>query len=126
MKQLIYHPLVIIFFTLVTAVITYTLYKNTQEIKNSTRSIQLLENQIQEKEANMVDLENQLDQASSDFTQEKIIRNELLLQKDGEYIVQISKKQEDIDPSNSAGRQKTEEKVKENSPWQEWWELIWE
>lgn len=119
MKQLIYNPLVAIIFTIVTAVITFSLYRNTQEIKKSTQSIQILEDQIEKKEANIDHLENQLDQSSSEFTQEKIIRNELLLQKEGEYIVQIADQADDQIAQQA-------EKINNKTPWQEWKELILE
>lgn len=89
MHDLIYKPISIVVITLVGMLIIFSLWQNTKEIKNSSELVKNLENQVAEKQADISQMENQLESASSDFTKEKIIRDELLLQKQGEYVIQI-------------------------------------
>lgn len=120
MKQLIFHPLVVIVFTIVSIVITFSLYSNAKEINSSTSTIKVLEDQVDVEKEKVDNLKIKLEQASQDFTQEKIVRDELLLQKPGEYIVQISKDNN----HTQTDKQKTEHSKTDKPAWQEWWEMV--
>lgn len=60
-------------------------------------------------------LEKKLEAANHPISQEKVIRNELLLQKPGEYIFQIP----EITVEETAATQQ-----EETTPWQEWKKVL--
>ena len=117
MKQLLFHPLTVIVITIISIVITISLFANAKEINSSNNAIKILEDRVKIEKEKVNQLELKLDQASQEFTQEKIIRDELLLQKPGEYIVQISK-------NPVTDKQEQQPTIEAKTPWQEWWGLI--
>ena len=80
----------------------------TQNVRLLEESNQLLIDQIEQEEA-------ALESANSDLSKEKILRNELLLQKPGEYVIQI--------PDEVIIEQQSGE-VQEQTPWEEWRKIL--
>lgn len=111
----IFHPLAVITLTIVSIILVYSLQTNTKEIKKSTERIDILDQENQKLATEIFQLEEQLEQARSDFLKEKIVRNELLLQKPGEYIVQI-----DI-PATSSAQKNIDSEL---TPWQKWQQVL--
>jgi hypothetical protein len=109
------HPLVALIITLAVIVFYISLVKTERSIKSSTALLDVLQSEVREKQISLADLEAKLQQATSSANQEKIVRDQLLLQKPGEYIVQIPPLEEKVSPV---------ERVVKKSPRQEWWELL--
>jgi cell division protein FtsB len=91
-------------------------YLNSREISKSMGSLQKIEDRISQHQNEVSDLEKKLEQVKKDQSQEAIIRNELLMQKPGEYIVQIP---EVVVTPDVASEQKS---VK--SAWEQWQEVL--
>jgi hypothetical protein len=103
--------------TLVALVFAYSLLTTLQKIQTSSKAIEVLDQEIAKISSDVSGLRKNVAQSQTSLTQEKIIRDQLLLQKPGETILQISALPE-------------EEKivVSQNSvsPSQAWWNLFWE
>ena len=115
-KKILFHPLVFLLISLASLLLIFSLYQNAQEITNSTTDLKKIELEVDQKEQKIESLENQLNQAQTNFTKERIIRDELLMQKEGELIIQIPEDQTIEIP------QIDEEKPL--TPWQEWKNLL--
>ena len=115
MKKLLAHPLVMLGITIFVILFVISLQKTAQKSNVATENVRLLEenNQLlidqieQEKDA--------LEYANTDLSKEKIIRNELLMQKPGEYVIQI--------PNDVVIDQQSGE-VQQQSAWDEWQQLL--
>ena len=105
MKNLLYHPLAIITLTLLCVLFIVSLRKTAQKSEVSSQNVQLLEEKINQLSGE-IELEKQaIEYAQSDLAQEKRLRDELLLQKSGEYILQIPEEKELKSGENSEQQQ---------------------
>ena len=116
MHDLIFKPITILLITIISIGIIFSLWQNTKEINSSSNALKFLSDQVVEKQSNISRMNDQLEQANSNFTKEKIIRDELLLQKNGEHVIQIVFDQ----PKIAENQQPT----KNTSPWQAWQKLL--
>ncbi len=119
LSQLIYHPVVLIGLTLASLLFFLSLLKTTQQTQYSAQNIKKMQEKVAQTEAEVEDIQLSLDKARQPLSQEKIIRNELLMQKPGEYVVQISDESLKHD-----SKQKTETKTQGKTPWESWQELL--
>ncbi len=116
MLKLLHHPLFLLLFTLASALFSFSLY---QTVKKSTNGRQNVA--VQEQERTLIAEENaqiaaRLEQAQSPIAQEILIRNELLLQKPGERVIQIVEQTEYVPPPAQVSESVT--------PWKAWKELL--
>jgi len=102
--------------TIISVVFSISLYKSAQKTRYSTQNLQSLEEKISQMEQETIALEETLVAAQQPFNQEKIIRDELLMKKPGEYIVQI--------PDDLTYVKKTLAQTELSKPWEEWKELL--
>lgn len=114
MNKILSNPIIFVLITSLFVVFFFSLRKNEEKIKISTQSINSLQNEVKNIEAEISDAETKLTQAQSPLNKEKILRDQLLMQKEGEYVLQI--------PSLEKKEVKTEIIV--SSPWEEWKKLI--
>lgn len=115
MKKLLAHPLVILAITLVCGLLVFSMQKTAGKSRVSSDNISVMEQEVAELNTQL-ELEKQaLEYGSSDLAKEKILRNELLLQRPGEYVIQI--------PDLDQVRNQTAETTAK-TPWQEWSELL--
>lgn len=113
-SKILSHPITIVLFSLIFVLFFISLRKNATKTKISTQNISTLENEIQSLEKKIDESQKELEIAQSPLSQEKIIRNELLMQKEGEYIVQLPElKKKEV--KNEKGK---------TSPWEAWRELM--
>jgi len=89
MRNLIQKPLFILIATIITLFFLISLRKTASKSLVSQRNVELLEDKLQDINQRIELEKSQLDSTSSEFIKEKIIRDELLLQKPGEYVLQI-------------------------------------
>lgn len=112
MHQIIRHPAVLIFTIIVAVCIFISLDKSAHKAINSSTYMQTLEKERDEIATQVAQLQERYSQAQSPFIQEKIVRDELLLQKADELVVQLPASPEKIE-------KKTEE-LPMLTPWQAW------
>ncbi len=115
MKSLIFHPFSSIIITIVVFFISFSLYQSKKEISNSTQVLTDLKQEIYQISDDVYSLEGQINQAKTPFAKEKIARDELLMQKDGEIIIQLPTIEETNNQQPTTSNQ---------TPWEAWRELL--
>lgn len=116
MRQLIYNPFSLVIITGIALLAIFSLYQNTERTKASQQSLLKMEDEVSKLEGEVGELANDLELADSPLQKEKILRNELLMQKPGEYVVQI--------PDELVQEKEQVEAKEKISPWQAWWRLL--
>ncbi len=118
MRKILYHPLVIAIITLLTGILCFSLYINSFQLKESSTKVSLLQADVEkhQKEANT--LQQKLENAKSSTAKEGIIRDQLLMQKPGEFVVQL--------PDLPVSSPKHSSDAQSLSPWQEWQRLLFD
>lgn len=116
MRRLFYHPISIIICTVLVGILYYSLEKNANTAQISTQTLQELESQTVKMQAEVANLQTELEDSASTSAQERIARNQLLLQKPGEYIIQM--------PEIASEKTPTATPQPTLSPWQEWQKII--
>ncbi len=83
------HPLIIIVLTIIAGVLFFSMKKSTNRYQSTSNTIEVLEKNNQKNAVKLEELKQELEFSNSNFAKEKIIRDELLMQKPGEYVLQI-------------------------------------
>lgn len=115
-KKLLLSPIAVIILTVISIFFSISLYRSAQKSTFSAQNLEALEREVATVKQEVKSLEDSLEAAEQPLNQEKIIRNELMMQKPGEYVVQIANQEE-----NTAD---TKEKMTSMTPLQEWKEVI--
>jgi cell division protein FtsB len=84
------HPFVIIALTIVSIAFFLSLDKSGNKTQKSSENISVLEYEVNQISNEVIDLEAKIEETESEQFREKVVRNELLLQKEGEYVLQIA------------------------------------
>lgn len=92
--KLLYHPITIFLLTVVAIVFYFSLDKSSKKTQTSSENIRVLEHEVSQISSEIIELEEKIEETTSQQYQEKVIRNELLLQKPGEYVLQIADQNE--------------------------------
>jgi cell division protein FtsB len=116
MRKFLNHPLALLMFIFLSALYSFSLYKTTQKSSVSQDKSTALAQEIDRIVSENERLEGQLEQANTPLAQEKIARNELLLQKPGERVIQISE-----NPSVTQAQKQT---FQEKTVWEQWQEVL--
>lgn len=90
MKNLLFHPLSILAITIICLLFIFSLRKTAQKSEVSAQNVTVLEEKIDQLTGEIQSEKEAIDYANSSLAKEKILRNELLLQKPGEYVLQIA------------------------------------
>lgn len=114
MKTLLFHPLTALIITVLAIVFFLSLQTNKNEISRSSDTIHLLEQEVDKISSETSVSEEKLEDAKSPLTKEKIARDELLMQKPGETILQLPPIEETDIP----------EVDQPKTPWEQWKELL--
>lgn len=114
--RILYSPLGAAIITGIVGVICVSLYMNARRIQQSAITVQKMETEVASIEAKVNQVERNAFEATSSTAKERIFREELLLQKPGEYIVQIP------DQPLPSPAVKAEETTLR--PWQQWQKLL--
>lgn len=115
MKKLLSHPLALIVITIFFGLVMASMRRSAQKSEVASQNVDALQSQIDQLSGQLEQERQLLQDHSSPLAQEKALRNELLLQRPGEYVIQIP---DEILTARSAG----ETEVK--SPWEEWLKLL--
>lgn len=116
-KNLLGHPLLIIIFTCLCLLMVFSLRESSKKALISKESIQKLEKNVESLEKEVNKEEEKLKNSQEPIALEKILRNELLLKKDGEIVLQIPDREQNIE-------EKISPENKESGPWEEWKKLL--
>lgn len=116
MKNLLYHPSTLLAIALISGVFILSLRKSAQKTRYSSQNINILEQEIEKLAIQVSEQQNLLKSSQKPLAEEKIMRNELLMQKPGEYILQVPEIKID-------SKESVQEKIL--SPWEEWQKLIY-
>ena len=111
-QSLLNHPLLISIFTCLCLLAIFSLKESSKKALISKESIEKLEKNIEVLEQEVAKEDEKLKISQEPIALEKIIRNELLLKKDGEIILQI--------PDEEGQTEEINLESKKNGPWEEW------
>jgi len=111
------HPLVILSFTLFSLLFSLSLYSNWKRNQNTASQVALLEEEVQQMSSEVTQLEQAAKSASGSAATEKIIRDQLLMQKSGETVLQLPEIETEKSVVAATGE-------KEQTIWQQWREVL--
>ena len=89
MVRLLFHPFTLILATLMVILLIFLLRQTINKTRISPEQKTVLQQEVFKMTREISQLEAEKRLAQHPYTQEKILRNELLLQKPGEYILQV-------------------------------------
>ncbi len=118
MKKVLSNQVVLLGFALFIIFTVVSMKQNGNKIINQDQNLQQIDQKNQEIRQEILDLETKITTATSDFSKEKRLRDELLLQKPGEYIVLL-------DENESEAEVVAADQVGEKSPWEKWQAVLW-
>lgn len=111
------HPLLIGVFTCLCLLAIFSLRESSKKAIISKESIEKLEKNIESLEKEVAKEDDKLKISQEPIALEKIMRNELLLKKEGEIVLQIPDEEQDKEASKDL-------KNEQSGPWQEWKKLF--
>ena len=111
MLKLLKNPLFIIIVTVITVIFYISLSKTAQKTLSTAQKIDVSQDDISTLEKEKTSLEEKL----QDINSEKMIRNEFLMQKEGEYVVKVPSLPEES---------KIDEDNEKESNLDKWWKLL--
>ncbi len=116
MLKLLRHPLFLLSFTLLSGLFSFSLYQTSKRSSISNSAVVEVTTELEKIKQENDALAAAVAEAQTPLAQEKIIRNELLLQKPGERVIQIIAKDTAAPPSPTPSPTPT--------PWEEWKEVL--
>lgn len=116
MSRFFYNPITLLAITIVGVVFSLSLHKTAQKTQFSQQKLQEISQEIEQTKAEVGNLRVELNNSQQPFAKEKIIRDELLMKKKGEYVIQI--------PDELIKSKKQEKHTPPNSAWNEWKQLL--
>ena len=119
MNRIFNHPLTALVLTVLGIIFIMSLYKTGQRNKQVTSTAKVIESKVEILKQQVAKAQQELDasQSKDDFKKEQIIRDELLMQKEGEVVIQLP-------PINQVESKTLETTSVNQSPWQEWQKLL--
>lgn len=116
MLKLLSNPIIIVIFTILSIIFFFSLERTGNRRLQSAETINQLEHEVTSLESEVEHLTTEVTQADSSLNQEMIFRNELLMKKPGEYVVQL--------PDITATQQAENQEAHTTNPLQEWQSLF--
>ncbi|NCN51016.1 MAG: hypothetical protein GW762_00670 [Candidatus Pacebacteria bacterium] len=90
MTKLLEHPITLVIASVLFVLFFYSLRQTGNKTEQSSQEIAVLEEKAYQASKEVQSLQEELEQSKSAEYKERIVRDELLLQKEGEYIVQLA------------------------------------
>ena len=118
MKKILSNQVVLLGFALFITLTILSMRQNNHKIINQDQNLLQIDQKNKELRQEIANLEGKITTATSDFAKEKRLRDELLLQKPGEYVVLL-------DETATAEPVATIPQVVEKYIWQQWREVLW-
>lgn len=116
MKHILSHPISKILFIIMAILFIISLQLKKKEIARRALIIEIQQTKVEKLKQEISDLESKASSSADPFFQEKIVRNELLMQKEGETIIQI--------PPELLPTRIIPSPTPSFTPWQAWKELL--
>jgi len=116
MTKIVYHPFIVFIITIVSVFFFFSLNKSAQKTSISTQNIKILEKEVDRMSNNIMETEEKIIKTESNEFKEKIIRNELLLQKPGEHVIQLPDLENNEDVLGN--------EIDESKPFDRWLKLL--
>lgn len=116
--KLLSHPLFVVIFSCLCLLSLISLRESSKKALISKESIQKLEKNTELMEKELAKEKNKFENKREGIVLEKIVRSELLQQKEGEIILQIP------DEENSNDHINDNSTIENNQPLKEWWKLL--
>jgi cell division protein FtsB len=120
-RQLLEHPLMIVLISFLAILLMLSLQESKQKALLDSNNLEQNRQNIELLEKNVADKEAFFEQTQSDLYKEKILRNELIKNKQGETVIQIEKTE--FNPI-----MEEETKLKQSDyrleNWRAWWQLV--
>ncbi len=89
MQQLLRNPIVLIVMALMTLGLGMSLHRSVSSIDQSDSALEEAQRKTNEQKVKLSIIQEKLEQARKPISKERTVRNELLYQKPGEYVMQI-------------------------------------
>ncbi len=116
MLRILLHPISLFLLTVAAGAFYLSLVRTNQNLRTSTEALSVLDQEVAQIASEVEKLESQVAEATSAATKERILRDELLMQKPGEYVLKL--------PAIETSKQ-DEEAVANQTPWQQWKEILY-
>lgn len=114
-KQLLFSPIVAILITIIASLYLLQNHRRLDRLELSRKNIQSTEQTVQSLQESIGEVDLELEQAQQPLAKEKIIRDELLHQKENELVLKL--------PEIKIEEQE-QELVLEQSNWEAWMEVV--
>jgi len=115
MKQILYRPVVVFVITILAAYFIFSLRNNLKRVGLSQQNLATKQTEVDELDQSVTQQKEELAIAEQPLAKEKIARNELLMQKDGEIVIRL--------PEIEIPEPATVE-ADVAAPWEEWRALL--
>jgi cell division protein FtsB len=109
------HPITLLLVAVFAIGLYTSLVKTERKIRTSTESVAILDQEVSKIASEVSDLEAEVKTATSAAAQEVIIRDELLLKKPGEYVIQLPSPADNKEPNQDSSK---------TQPWAQWKKLL--
>jgi cell division protein FtsB len=93
MPKWLFHPVTVFLATMLAIWLYLSLLRTEQKMELSSQSVTELDQEVQQIADQVSELNKRLERAQSQQSQEQKIRDELLLKKPGEYVIQLPEKE---------------------------------
>lgn len=120
-RQLLEHPLMIVLISFLAILLMLSLQESKQKALLDSNNLEQNRQNIELLEKNVADKEAFFEQTQSDLYKEKILRNELIKNKQGETVIQIEKTEFNPIIEEETKLKQSDYRL-EN--WQAWWQLV--
>jgi cell division protein FtsL len=100
MKNIFYHPLMVIVITILAGVFLLSLNRNTKGLNTAVENIRSSEEEIAKSKDDIEEMGQQLQVVESEVYVDRVFRNEFLVQKSGERIIQIADQNGDFNQND--------------------------
>lgn len=112
MQKILSHPLVMLLTLILAGAILFSLQGTKQKTERGGEVVEKNQATVDELRQTADQLRNQLEESQSTFEKEKVLRDELLEQKEGEVVIQLPAITPIVSPSPTPTPTLT--------PWQQW------
>lgn len=116
MRSLLFHPITVVVITILAMLYFFSLRTTLQQAERPSKTVSELKQEVTDLASEVSSLEEKAELAQTEFAREKMIRDELLMQKPGEYVIQLSDKIDVTLPASLPSPTPT--------PWEEWKKLL--
>lgn len=120
-QQILEHPLMVVLISFLAILLFLSLQESKQKASSDKKNLEQNRENIEQLEKTVEKTENFFGQAQDDLYKEKIIRNELIKNKEGETVIQIPSTDFESNSNKETTLDKNDYRVQN---WKSWWQLL--